>query len=394
AAEAGAVLVRDGDAIQIGNIRLDVRHTPGHTPEHISFELTDVPAADRPMGFFTGDFVFVGDVGRPDLLETAAKVAGTKEPAARRLFHSLQAFKQQPDYVQIWPGHGAGSACGKGISAVPQSTIGYERISNWAFQIEDEEEFVRAVLAGQPEPPKYFAEMKRINKVGPRILGGLHWPERLPADRLADVLASGGLVVDTRHAADFAGGHLPRTINIPLDGSFVTWAGWLIPYGTDFYLLIDDHRPERVEEAARGLASIGLDWLAGYFGADTLATHAAEGWGLDTIAPVSVDELAQLLHDSAVVVDVRGQTEWEAGHIPGAKHIPLGYLVDRLGELPHDVPLVVHCQTGARSAIAASVLQARDHRNVRNFGGGLAAWQARGLAIERSPTVGPTPHAA
>jgi hydroxyacylglutathione hydrolase len=188
AEEAGAILVKDGDHFQVGNIRIAVMHTPGHTPEHISFLVTDGAAADRPIGALTGDFVFVGDVGRPDLLEKAAGVTGTMEAGARVLFHSLERFKEQPDYLQIWPGHGAGSACGKGLSSIPTSTVGYERLFNWAFQIDDEEEFVAAVLEGQPEPPKYFAEMKRINKVGPAILSGFRRPERLTTDRLAEVL--------------------------------------------------------------------------------------------------------------------------------------------------------------------------------------------------------------
>src|SRR5687768_9044585 len=173
AAGDGATLLRDGDVIRVGNVRVEAMHTPGHTPEHLSFVVTDTAGADRPMGVFTGDFVFVGDVGRPDLLERAAGYEGTMVEGARVLFRSLRRFKERlPDFVQIWPGHGAGSACGKALGAVPQSTLGYERLFNWGLAAEDEGEFVRAVLAGQPEPPKYFAEMKRINREGPRLLGG------------------------------------------------------------------------------------------------------------------------------------------------------------------------------------------------------------------------------
>jgi hydroxyacylglutathione hydrolase len=163
-------IVRDGDLIEIGKLTLKVLHTPGHTPEHLSFLLTDHPASEQPIGIFTGDFVFVGDVGRPDLLEKAAGVAGTMEAGARRLFQSLKRISQLPDHLQIWPAHGAGSACGKGLGSVPSSVLGYEKMVNWAFRITDQEEFVREVLAGQPEAPKYFAEMKRANKVGPDTL--------------------------------------------------------------------------------------------------------------------------------------------------------------------------------------------------------------------------------
>jgi hydroxyacylglutathione hydrolase len=169
-AEPNVEPVRDGDRFKVGNIIVDVMHTPGHTPEHIIFFITDGAAADEPIGVVTGDFVFVGDVGRPDLLEKAAHVKGSMERGARELFSSLQRFKRQPDYLQIWPGHGAGSACGKGLSAIPHSTVGYERKFNWAFAIESEAEFAAAGLAGQPEPPRYFGEMKRINREGPRPL--------------------------------------------------------------------------------------------------------------------------------------------------------------------------------------------------------------------------------
>ena len=173
-----AILVRNGDVIKVGNIRLEVWHTPGHTPEHLSFLVTDTAGATDPMGIVTGDFVFVGDVGRPDLLEKAAKVANTMEAGAKDLFRSLERFRTLPDYLQVWPGHGAGSACGKALGAVPTSTVGYERRFNWGVATTDETEFVTMVLAGQPEPPLYFAEMKRINRDGPRVLGGFPTPAK------------------------------------------------------------------------------------------------------------------------------------------------------------------------------------------------------------------------
>jgi hydroxyacylglutathione hydrolase len=172
----GAVPLRDGDRFTVGRVGIQVLHTPGHTPEHLTFLVTDRESATEPIAAVTGDFVFVGDVGRPDLLERAARVEGTMDAAARTLFRSIQRFKSQPDYLQIWPGHGAGSACGKGMSAIPHSTVGYERRFNWAFGVTDEAEFVRLVLEGQPDPPRYFGAMKRINKEGPRALGGLPRP--------------------------------------------------------------------------------------------------------------------------------------------------------------------------------------------------------------------------
>ena len=371
----GARLLHDGDTFEVGNIVIDAVHTPGHTPEHMSFLVTDTAAADRPIAILTGDFVFVGDVGRPDLLEKAAGIANTMEAGARTLFRSLKKFKLYPDYLQVLPGHGAGSACGKGISAIPSSTVGYERLFNWALAIEDEDEFVKAVLAGQPEPPKYFAQMKRINKQGPRILGAFARPARLPASQLAHVLAKSARVIDMRSADVYAAGFVPGTINIPLNRSFNTWAGWLIPYDRPFYLLVDDDCAGCVDTAVRDLAMIGLDDVAGYFGSDALNTHTPNA----NIPQMTPDELAAATRNRTVdVLDVRGHTEWEAGHLPGVDNIPVGYLEDRLDEIPRDRPLVLHCQAGARSAIAASLLRAHGFDNVINLTGGFAEWAAQG----------------
>ena len=343
--------------------------------------ITDTAGADRPMGVFTGDFIFVGDVGRPDLLERAAGYGGTMEAGARTLFRSLRRFSESlPDYVQLWPGHGAGSACGKSLGAVPQTTLGYERLFNWGLTTSDEEEFVRSVLAGQPEPPKYFAEMKRINKDGPRILGGLPHPPRLPEDRLAQVLEKGTLVIDTRPAGEYAVEHVPGTINIPLNRSFTTWAGWLIPYDGGFSLIVEE---ASAAEAARDLAMIGLDRLEGYF-----TPHAVQGWRkqgreMRRVGQITSAELAERLARGEVnVLDVRGEAEYLAGHVPAVPNIPVGRLTDRMEEIPRDRPLVVHCQGGARSAIAASVLQAHGLTDVLNLTGGFEEWVATGGATE------------
>src|ERR671914_1264199 len=266
AEDDGARLLKSGDVFDVGTVRVEARHTPGHTPEHLSFVVTDTRGADRPMGIFTGDFVFVGDVGRPDLLERAARASGTMDAAARALFAALQEFKRLPDYLQVWPGHGAGSACGKSLSAMPQSTVGYELRFNWALSVANEDEFVGLVLAGQPDAPKYFAEMKRVNRDGPRVLGGFAKPARIDPARLREVIAAGAVVVDTRITADHATGHVPRTMNIPFNTSFTTRAGWLVPYGRDLYLLVGDSDAAGAEvaaAAARDLALIGFDRLAG-----------------------------------------------------------------------------------------------------------------------------------
>jgi hydroxyacylglutathione hydrolase len=383
AAESGAVLLKHESRIDVGDISITALHTPGHTPEHLAFLVVDRSAAAAPLGMLSGDFVFVGDVGRPDLLERAANVHGTMAASARQLFHSLQRLRDLPDHLQIWPGHGAGSACGKSLGAMPQSTLGYERIANWAFHITDETKFISAVLEGQPDPPSYFGEMKRINRDGPRILGGSRRPQRIAAARVGELLAQGTLLVDTRPAADYATAHIPGTINIPLNRSFTTWAGWLVPYTRDFYLLIDHARIDALDQAVRDLAMIGLDRVGGYIDCDeeTLAAWRSAGGAIGSIRKMTAQRLAErLAQDDVSVVDVRAAYEWDDGHVPGARHIPLGLLPARFAELPQG-PVVMQCLTGSRSAIAASIVAARG-REVWDLEGGLAAWKKAGYPVE------------
>ena len=376
-----AVLLHGGDHLDVGDVRLSVLHTPGHTPEHLTFLVTDRAAADEAMGALTGDFIFVGDVGRPDLLERAAKVQGTMRESARALFASLRRFAALPDWLQLWPGHGAGSACGKGISAMPYSTLGYERRFNWAFAVHDEEEFVRMVLQGQPDPPAYFAEMKRVNKRGPRVLNDLPRPSHLEAADLASRLSSGATVIDTRAATAFASGHIPGTISIPLNKSFSTWAGSLVPYERDIYLIVDGDAEARAFDAAQDLAMIGLDRVEGYFGPEVLGAWERTG-KLATTPQIHAAELASRVAKGEVtVIDVRNASEWEAAHIPDALHVPLATLAERVAEIPRNRPVVVHCQLGARSAIAASVLRAHGVERVVNLTGGLAEWEDAGLPV-------------
>jgi hydroxyacylglutathione hydrolase len=326
--------------------------------------------------------VFVGDVGRPDLLERAAQAGGTMERSARQLFHSLQKFRSFPDYLQLWPGHGAGSACGKSLSAVPQSTLGYEKRFNWAFGIADEAEFVRAALAGQPEPPPYFARMKQINQAGPRLLGHRSPPPRQSLERLAAVLADGGAVVDIREPDDFGRASIPGTINIPANRSFTNWAGSLLPYDQDLYLLGDD-RTGVIERLTQDLAGIGLERVAGYFPAGIIDEWSGSRRNLQRIPVVTVDELARgFRQNGSVVIDVRGEGEWKVGHVPGSLNLPLSQLDRRLEQIPRRSPLVVHCQTGPRAAIGASLLLARGFSDVRLLPGGFAQWRAAGHVVE------------
>jgi hydroxyacylglutathione hydrolase len=385
AQQSGAVLLKDGDRFNAGSVRIDVMHTPGHTPEHLTFLVTDTQAATEPLAAVTGDFIFVGDVGRPDLLERAARVAGTMDAAARTLFHSIQRFKSLPDFIQLWPGHGAGSACGKALGAVPQTTLGYERRFNWAFRVTDEQAFVDQVLAGQPDPPRYFAEMKRLNKVGPRLLSDIPAPHHLPASALDRLLAEHALVIDTRPVAEFAAGHVPGTLNIAMNKAFTTWAGWLVPYTDDFYAIVDAEGANTLEQTRKDLAMIGLDRLAGYFSWDDVA---AAGRATETTPQIEARELAARVSARTVhVLDVRSDAEWREGHIAGSQHIPLGELRDRVAEVPTDRPVVVHCLGGTRSAIAASLLQAEGLTQTINFAGGYKAWHAANQPSETATTT-------
>jgi hydroxyacylglutathione hydrolase len=365
-------LLNDGDVFHVGRIEVAVLHTPGHTPEHICFLITDQASADQPIGLFSGDFVFVGDVGRPDLLEKAAGVSGTMEAGARSLYQSLQQFRELPDYLQVWPGHGAGSACGKALGAVPQTTVGYEKLVNPALAQKSEKDFVDFILSGQPDPPKYFATMKRLNRDGPHVLNSLPTPTRLAARELDSALQADTQVIDTRAAVNFAKGHVPGTINIPYNKSFTNWAGWLISYDRDIALIVDEFVP--ANEVARDLALIGLDRLHGYFGADALKDRA----DLQKTTSIRTQDMVELAASGdAVVIDVRNDNERRAGQIPGTIHIPLGHLKDHVQELPHDRPIVVHCQGGGRSAIAASVLQSEGFQQVINVHGGYGEFAKR-----------------
>ncbi|MDH3733858.1 MAG: MBL fold metallo-hydrolase, partial [Gemmatimonadota bacterium] len=261
-----AVVLHDGDAFDIGNIHVEALHTPGHTPEHISFLVTDGGAgANVPMGIVSGDFVFVGALGRPDLLEKAANVAGAMEPSARRLHESVQRFLELPEFLQVWPGHGAGSACGKSLGAVPESTVGYEKRFSPALEAaaRGADHFVEYILEGQPEPPMYFAQMKAWNRDGPPVLGRLPEPRAVPARELAELDRSSSVVIDTRaDRSEFMASHLPGSIYIPLTNSFNTAAGSVVTdESTEIYLVIG---PEDLEEAVRDLVRVGIDRVVAF----------------------------------------------------------------------------------------------------------------------------------
>ena len=353
--EPGVTLLQDQDVISIGNLTIRAIHTPGHTPEHLSFLLTDHPASEVPHSLFSGDFLFVGDVGRPDLLERAAGFDGTMENAARSLYHSLTLLEALPDSLLVWPGHGAGSACGKSLGGSPVTSLGYERASNWALQAMPEEQFVAEVLRGQPEPPVYFKEMKRMNKQGPNVLGGLRLIPR--------VTKPVGQLVDVRSAADIRKSSFADSLAIPSGKGFTNWAGWLLAYGEPVTLLTDSMASAM--QATRDLATIGLDDVIGWVEPNDLDPNG--------FAPM-VTAAANAVDQDSFILDVRGRNERAASSIEGSSHIPLGELQSRLGEVPRDRTVTVHCASGARSPIAYSILRKAGVTDLVEMEGGISAY--------------------
>ena len=367
--------VKDGSVIKVGNLTLEVMHTPGHTPESISFLLTDHPATSQPIMIFTGDFVFVGDIGRPDLLEKAAGLIGTKELGAKQMFHSLTRFTALPDYVQVWSAHGAGSACGKALGAVHSSTVGYEKIRNWAFQYgEDEAGFTSYLLADQPEPPKYFAMMKHLNKVNRPLLVEVPKHQKLTTEEFLSANAKGIKVIDTRNKVDFANGFVPNSYNIQNNNSLSTWAGWLLNYQEQFILVADE---DQMDGLTRKLMRIGLDNIYGY-----ISNVKDLGIELQKADVITKEEFKSYINKENVqIVDVRGVTEFEAGHVEGAVNIFVGTLPDHLDQFSKEQQIVIHCQSGDRSAIANSILARNGFSNVKNYAGGMKEWTANNEAV-------------
>lgn len=367
-----------GDEFGVGNLNVKVLHTPGHTPESISFLLTDVPASDKPVMLFTGDFVFVGDVGRPDLLEEAAGIKGTKDVGARQMFESLKIFQALPDYIQVWPGHGAGSACGKALGAVPSTTVGYEKVRNWAFQYKaNEPGFVKYLLEDQPEPPRYFAMMKKLNKTERSLLTEVPKVRKLTAAELEAALQRGVKVIDTRVKTDFAKGFIPGSLNIQGNNAFATWMGWFLNYDEPFILVAEE---SRLEDLSRKLMRIGLDNIFGYV--DGVAVWTESGHHLEKVQTISLDELKAVLatHD-AQIVDLRGAAEYKGGHIPGAEHVFIGTLEKQLIKIRKDQPVVIHCQAGDRSSIGYSILARHGYTTIRNYSGGMSEWVNQGNPV-------------
>ncbi len=367
--------LKDGDQFEVGNLRIDVIHTPGHTPESISFLLTDVPASDKPVMLFTGDFVFVGDIGRPDLLEKAAGLAGTQEAGAKEMFKSVKRFAELPDYIQLWPGHGAGSACGKSLGAVPSSTVGYEKLRNWAFQYDtDEKGFVKYLLEDQPEPPRYFAKMKKLNKIDRPLLTEVPKLNKLSVKQLNDALENGVKVIDTRMKSDFAKGFIPGTLNIQGNNAFGTWMGWFVSYDEPFILIAEE---SKLDDLTRKLMRIGMDNIMGYV--DGVESWVNDGGKLSTVDIISMDEFKNVLETNHTqIIDLRGASEYKSGHVKGTDNIFVGTLEQNLDKVKKDQQVVIHCQSGDRATIGYSILARNGFTNVKNYSAGMNEWSKSG----------------
>jgi glyoxylase-like metal-dependent hydrolase (beta-lactamase superfamily II)/rhodanese-related sulfurtransferase len=367
--------VRDGDEIRVGDVSLKFLETPGHTPESICIVASDPHAGDAPQMVFTGDTLFIGDVGRPDL----AGGQGTPEELAGQLYASLhEKLLALPDSVTVYPGHGAGSLCGKNISSETSSTIGEQRRFNYALRPMPREEFVKLVTADLPEAPAYFSRDADLNRGGPGNLAEMPAVVALSPAEVEKKMSSGALVLDTRPSAQYGTGHVPGSVHIGLTGQFASWAGTLLSPQTPIVLVTED--AERVSEARTRLARVGLENVVGYLEGGILAWYQS-GRPLVTTEQIAVDELSRRIEagDARQVLDVRRPGEWKAGHIGQASHLPLHELEAQSGKLDKRSPVAIICASGFRSSIATSLLERAGFSRVTNVVGGMNAWHAASL---------------
>lgn len=366
----------DGQEVAVGHLRLRALWTPGHTPEHLAFLLFDPDQGPDPIALYSGDVLFVGDVGRPDLLG-----AEQTEHLAGQLYHTVAGrLSRLNDDLVVYPGHTAGSACGKKIGDAPSTTIGRERRENYAFQARSRDEFLRLVLTNMPPAPTYYPVLKRVNKIGPAFLDDLPPGAALSPDRVATRQDAGALVIDARTPEAFGAGHIPGSIFAGLGPDFTAWMGWLAPYDRELIVVLDDDA--QFSEVRTELRRIGLDRVAGYL-AGGITAWRDSGRPVATLEQTSVSELAKTLNegdDELIVLDVRSDDEWAEGHIPGAVHHFAGRLIQGEALAQNGTkPLAVICGSGYRSSVVASVLAQRGHHNLRNVVGGMQAWNEAGL---------------
>jgi hydroxyacylglutathione hydrolase len=371
----------DGTRLSLGDVTLEIRATPGHTPESISVVVYEHADDTAPYGVLTGDTLFIGDVGRPDLL---ASVGITADELARKLYHSVhERLLTLPDGTRVFPAHGAGSACGKQLSTERQSTIGEQRTGNYALRPMTEDEFVDVVTEGQPTQPGYFSFDAQRNREDRPVLDEHRPPAPMSLDEVRAAVDGGAIVVDTRDAADFASGHLAGAINVGLGGRFAEWAGDVLRPDTDVVLVTN---PGHELEAKVRLARIGFDRVLGFL-ADGTAALAAHPELTARSSRLSVAELNERRESVAglQIVDVRSPGEIALGTIEGARELPLASLPTRVAELDPSAPTVVFCASGPRASTAASVLERAGFRDVSQLLGGYDAWRADASGSARLP---------
>jgi glyoxylase-like metal-dependent hydrolase (beta-lactamase superfamily II)/rhodanese-related sulfurtransferase len=384
-AQAGAtfphVAVQDGFELQVGKMRIAALETPGHTPESMCLVITDEEKSAAPWAVLTGDTLFLGDVGRPDLSKSYAP-----PQLAAMLYDSLHGkLLTLADDVLVYPAHGAGSLCGRNMRAERVSTIGTERLTNYALQIKGREEFVKQLTSNLPSRPAYFQQDAEINRTGAPALSDLAALTAIEPAELKEILAEGGIALDVRPGDQFAAGHVPGSVNIALSGQFASWAGALLGLSARPVLIAESQ--EEVSEARMRLARVGLEDSGGYLKGGIEAWKHA-GLALDSLPQISVEVLSDQLQGSALqVLDVRREPEWEAGHIAGASWWPLDNFKIAPPEIDRNILLAVHCKGGYRSMIACSLLQRAGFQNVVNVVGGFDAWQLAKLPVATEKPV-------
>jgi len=372
-AQSGAafehVPVSDGFELKFGKAAIRVLETPGHTPESICLVVTDTEKSITPWAVLTGDTLFIGDVGRPDL-----SPRHTPAQLASLLYDSLHTkLLTLPDNVLVYPAHGAGSLCGKNMRADRSSTIGTERLTNYALQIKSREEFVRQLTSNLPARPEYFAKDAEINRTGAAALSELPPLRAISPPELDRMLQDGEIALDVRSADEFAACHVPGSVNIALGGQFASWAGTVLGLTAHPVLIADTD--EQIEEARLRVARVGIEALDGYLSGGVAAWKKA-GLPVATVSQITAEDLDVKLRAGGVqVLDVRREPEWDAGHIESATWWPLDNFRVSPPEIDHDVPLAVHCKSGYRSMIASSLLQRAGFKHVLNVAGGFDAWQ-------------------
>ena len=366
-----------GDSVKLEDMIIDVMETPGHTPEHLSFVVTDTSRSGSPVGVFVGDALFVNDVGRPDLFPDIA------EQLAAQLFHSLHdKLLKLPDYVEVYPAHGAGSLCGRSLGAKYQTTIGYERRFNPALQISDKAAFVRSLTMGMPAAPDHFGRCSEINRNGSARFADLPVMERLSPRRFLQRMESPKiLVMDVRGYQAFAGQHIGRAWHLDLNGNFPTFAGWVLEPDNDILVVADDDL--KVAEAALWARRVGLDRITGRLEGG-MTSWAASGLRTSRIELLSAEDLHEMIirHSRFVLLDVRAPAEFEDNHIEGAVNIPVAELRTRHTELNPEEPVVLICSSGSRSSLGASILEQHDFKNLSNVAGGMIGYSAAGYTRE------------